>query len=81
MLNIATNIPSAFTLVVATELGIERIKHFLAANRTATALQIAEELRAVQMFSALRPSDKAVMFVGATFKADAVTRNAVATHK
>jgi len=61
--------------------GIERFRLWLRENAEAPTADVLEELRAIQTFAALRPSDRIIIFMGAVFTADAVSKNEVNTHK
>jgi translation initiation factor 5 len=46
-------------------------------NESPSNTDLLEELRAIQTFAALRPSDRIIMYMGAVFSKDAVTNNEV----
>jgi hypothetical protein len=58
-----------------TDEGIDRFKLWSRENATAGVAAICDELRAIQTFAALRPSDRIIIYMGAMFTADAITGN------
>jgi len=56
---------------------MDRFKLFLSANPTATTEQICDELRNIQTMASLRPADRIIIFLGATFTENMVKENEV----
>jgi len=60
---------------------MKRFKLWLSENPTASIDATMEELRAIQTFAALRPSDRIIIFMGSVFTADAYKENQISKHK
>lgn len=60
---------------------IDRFRAFLGATANCTVAEMADEIATLQTFSALRPGDRVLIYVGATFDENAAQSSAVEKHK
>lgn len=65
----------------AADEAMERYKFWTDLNSSATTAQIVDELRVIQTTAALRPADRPILFLGAMFTEEAVSKCEVAKYR
>lgn len=83
---------SLYVYMMGTASAIEQFRLWLQKNESTTSdaavilakhqhiAAVAEQLRSIQTLSSLRPSDRAIIYLGATFTANSIAQNDVANH-